>query len=542
VSNDSSIIAAAYMKWGEKCPLFIIGDYVFVIWDMKTCSLFCARDHIGARPFFYYEDDSVFIFSSEIKGLFASDAIKLSIRKEWIADTIATLISENTKTFYEDIQRLPPAHTITVNQDSTVKKKYWDLNPDKEILYQCEQDYFDHFSEVLNESVKCRTQSTFPVASELSGGLDSSLVTAYAFDNLPNSKDRLFALSHVLPDDSLDKVYPFKDERYYSHLLCLYKGIKNHLFVTSESKGVLNEMKNTIRLLDGIPQQRLELFSDDLYKKAHEAGCRTLLSGFGGDQLVSYSGAGYFEELAHHWKYRQIWTELKKKKLFYKTKKTIALLTRELLPFIYRMHHDDNEWATERFLNILIHHYFSAEMNLARRYKDKAGFPTEKSLKLRQYKRITHPHIQGRLESCSIIAKHYGLEYAYPLLDRRLMELYFSFPAAIKFRNGLGRFPARMAAERIIPEEIQWRQEKTGATIPTVQLRFLNDLDNIYNFIDNNNFNEIEQYVDIQKFRDYIKLMIHRNAGQQKKANPAIFFNALAVLVYQKMMHDEFSK
>jgi asparagine synthetase B (glutamine-hydrolysing) len=107
--STEEIIALAYLKWGRKCPGHLLGDFVFAVWDSHNKWLFCARDHMGMKPFYYSCANKSFAFSSTLESLLALDSLPKDINEERIADYFTSVCLDNTTTFYTHILRLPPA-------------------------------------------------------------------------------------------------------------------------------------------------------------------------------------------------------------------------------------------------------------------------------------------------------------------------------------------------------------------------------------------------------------------------------------------------
>ena len=177
---DSEIILAAYEKWGEKCPEKLLGDFSFAIWDKRRQRIYCARDPLGIKPFYYYIDSRTFLFGSELRPLFEDPTIKQKPNEGMIAEYLAVAITDNEETLYQDIFRLPPAHFMLIRHGEFRKERYWDIDPAKEVRYRTDKEYAEHFLEIFKEAVRCRLRSHRPVGAELSGGVDSSSIVGVA--------------------------------------------------------------------------------------------------------------------------------------------------------------------------------------------------------------------------------------------------------------------------------------------------------------------------------------------------------------------------
>ena len=182
--NDSALILGAYQKWGERCVEHLLGDFAFAIWDKRRQVLFCARDHFGVKPFIYYSCGSLFAFASEIKALLCLPYVPRQLDEMSVGEYLTSTFDDTARTFYKDIHRLPPAHSVTVSKEGTRLREYWSLDPSREIRLAGDQEYAEAFRERFTEAVRCRLRSAFPVGSLLSGGLDSSAVTCVARDLL----------------------------------------------------------------------------------------------------------------------------------------------------------------------------------------------------------------------------------------------------------------------------------------------------------------------------------------------------------------------
>ena len=121
--GDSEFILAAYKKWGEECPKHLLGDFAFAIWDEKKEQLFCARDHVGIKPLFYFQSDDFFVFSNDISVLLRHPQIPKDFDDVTVADFIKDEgINSKYATFFEKIKKLPPATSMIVSKKEIMEK------------------------------------------------------------------------------------------------------------------------------------------------------------------------------------------------------------------------------------------------------------------------------------------------------------------------------------------------------------------------------------------------------------------------------------
>ena len=530
--SDEQVILMAFMEWREDCLKYLLGDFAFAIWDKQTQELFCARDHFGVKPFYYYFDSKSFVFSSEPASISKQDDVNLSIDEQFIADTISIVKSEKFRTTYNEIRKIPPAHYLILKNGKIEIKQYRKLKEQK-TLVKTDEEIINEFRSILIESVKCRAIDENKIGAELSGGIDSSCVTAIA-----SQFCQVKTFSHVLPDHLLNKIHPFKDEREFVNLVADYSNIQERYFITSERKSLIESLEQNINDFNGLTQQNFGVFSDQLYDSAMQQNVSVLLSGFGGDEVVSSKSSGYLNELAVNKQWKELRAELKSQKL--STFQNLKSLSKfylkfyvQVIPGILSSITYKTPWWVKKFEYLALNTGFSKRLNIKKRYflnYEKSG---NLSLQEKNIERITHPHVSQRLEYCSLIARKYGIEYRYPLLDKRLIEYYLAIPTRLKAKYGIGRYAIRKAIESLVPEKIQWRNDKSGATIPTVFMRTMNDKKRISEIINRAKFNNsIKNYIDLDKYEKWFYRLCKRSEKTQKYINPGAFYNYLKLILF----------
>src|SRR6185369_2630518 len=208
---DDELILHAYQKWGEDCVDHLIGDFAFAIWDERLERLFCARDHLGVKPFFYTHAAGDFKFSSTLNDLRSGSN---ALNEIAVGDYLVFGVNQdNSTTIFKDIQRLPPGHTLTVANDEIKIRRYWTPSLPAEVRYRDDESYVERFLELLSLAVKDRLR-TERVAISMSGGLDSTSLAAIAREHASVAG---FAVVYdsLIPDE----------ERHYSHLAAKHLGI-----------------------------------------------------------------------------------------------------------------------------------------------------------------------------------------------------------------------------------------------------------------------------------------------------------------------------
>ena len=539
IITDSQLILEAYKKHGNRCTDHLTGAFAFAIYDPDQEKLFCARDHIGFKPFYYLSNSQLFIFSTEIKGIKAHPGIRLTENETFIIDALMTLRSEKDKTFYNEVLRLPPAHQMEITPSGTRLKKYWELNPDFELKLSSEEAYVDAFKEKLQEAVECRLRSKYPIGAELSGGVDSSAIVGVAA-----KKCEINAFSHAIPEWAKDKHFPYDDETPHSSKVMEFLGVGNHFFITSEKASMLELLRKGVQLHEGVMQGTLSEIFDPLYRQAEEQNCRTLLSGYGGDEMVTSPGPGYLQELASGFRYLKLLKELRAKnkgKDFIKVikqfgKNTLLGLSQHLKP-----KYQTPDWAHHVYHALAIDQGLFKDKNLKKRFYNRKKLPAAGSTRKRQYLRINYDYVPQRLEYCAIKAQTHKMEYRYPLLDKRLIEFYLSLPSHMKVKNGYGRYIMRKAMEGILPPEIQWRTDKRGTVVPSVFMKYKHEAPIMRDLIEKARKSSFKHYVDYDKMLTMLDRLTGYDENTKERINPQAFQSSLMLLMYQleKVEKDE---
>jgi len=533
--TDSLLILEVYKQYGTACPEHLVGAFAFAIWNPHNNQLFCARDHMGFKPFYYLNNGNFLVFATEIKGIKAHPEVSLTMNEQFVADALSTLKSEKHQTFWNEINRLPPAHHMIITPEEAEIRCYWYLNPLFELKRASEEEYIKIFREKLEEAVRCRLRSAYPVGAELSGGIDSSAIVGIAA-----REGDIKTFSHALPGWARDTYFPYDDETKHGRKVINYHNIRDHFFITGEKEGILEPLTQGLGLHEGVMQGTLSAVFEPLYRKVEEEGCRTLLSGYGGDEMVTSPGPGYMEELAGTLRFAKLLKELYRKN---KNKgngngaaKTAKQFVKHLLYGIlqrFQPAYRTPRWAHDIYHALAIDPGFFEEMNLKQRFYSKKKLPAGGSVRMRQYRRINYDYMPQRLEYCAITAQTHKTEYRYPLLDKRLVEFYLSLPSHMKFRNGYGRYILRQGTEGILPPEIRWRTDKTGVVVPSIFLRWKQDEEKIRRLILRAKESNIRPYIDYDKMLDMLDKVVHRDKDSKERINPQAFQSSVMLLLYQ---------
>ncbi|MCC5636920.1 lasso peptide isopeptide bond-forming cyclase [Nostoc sp. CHAB 5844] len=511
--TDSQLILAAYKEWGQQCPKKLIGDFAFAIWDQRKKVLFCARDHMGVKPFYYYyQPGKLFAFASEIKGLLCLDTVPRKINEAKVGIYLCQLsgfAQLKPDTFYQDILRLLPAHWMEISERGMECKSYWDLDAEAKKIQQVlksESDYVEAFRERFTEAIACRLRSAYPIASTLSGGLDSSSVSCVA-RNLLKQQNPEAELLTVYADCGV----PSTDEKAYVDTVLAQGGFKHHIGQVSSPIG---SAQTVTPWLDQPVQMPTPAILLTIIQSVQQQGARVILTGHDGDTIISH-GQDYPNELIELGE----WSHLKKivaARFDYKKDESDSSLKKEIefelyeyvFPYIKELAKSLNlkkyvqaiygvshhwSFSTHKLLHLIarsIYHNirqlkwqlhnsfinmdFAHQTNLNNLLQKEFSYQFDylSSEYLNHYRGITSGNLLEGTEQIDAISSALAIEPRHPFLDKRLVELCLAVPAHLKFCNGFGRGVMRRAMKDILPEEVRHRGSKVdfyGFIVPGME-------------------------------------------------------------------------
>ncbi len=457
--SDAGLLLAAYLHWGEACTRHLIGDFAFAVSDPRSGQLFLARDHIGVRPLYYVQHGQQTYFAASVPDLRRAIAEAtqrvptlampvLPLNEAWLARYIVLRSDHWQETPFDGVYKVPPAHSLLVtSQYSGQPQAYFTFSREADLQLDSDDAYLEAYQEVLFEAVRCRVPQQGPVGSELSGGLDSSTVTAVASRCMGSPRKDLHCLG-------------------YAHSQLVAEAMAAVAQTSSVAMTHFTTFTNNYREpmqrfweISGMPLEHENGMSHyPIYKQCQQLGIDVLLSGFGGDEfvtnaaptaLVEFWNDGdyglFFSRQRGNWLTKPLHT-LRWWYLYYRYQNQ-SVVSRRLQSNGQKLwpHIPLTNEVIERFD---LHNLFMDPL----RYD--GGQLTQNDFSLNNR---WSPQMTSRLENCSLAAAHYGIDYRWPLLDIRLLKLFLSIPASQKLGPGsVGRYLHRRATAFMLPSLIAW--------------------------------------------------------------------------------------
>jgi|WetSurMetagenome_2_1015567.scaffolds.fasta_scaffold00105_29 asparagine synthase (glutamine-hydrolysing) len=455
--STQSLLLAAYQKWGEECPRHINGDFAFAIWEKRKRQLFIARDHLGVRPFYYFYDGSIFAFATDYRALLVLPFVGRGLDDKYMYCNLVKVCSFDPEaTCFADIKALPQAHVLRIDGQGIRKEKYWTPGAGRQIVFETEAEYARALYNIADDAVRLRVHSASgKIGGELSGGLDSSVITVLANRELNKEGKKLEYLFSWSPPFGYIEKLP-NDERALLERVCRQEKLECVFFDPS--------------IPSGNPDEILPPDAGDAVIVGQERavmasrGVDVILSGWGGDQGIShrtdlfgllwsgYGGhfIGEIRSLAEGSALRFI------KLLLYNS------VCQLFKPYGYF-------GCPDRRVGNFINKDFA---QIGVRY----GRREPLFLSTKPVKHLESGYIQNRTESAAWMDAVYSLQHLYPFLDYRVVDFALSVPRRLYFNKGVSRYIYREAFRGILPEEIYRFNSKDDISKSTYFTNTLTDI------------------------------------------------------------------
>jgi asparagine synthase (glutamine-hydrolysing) len=525
---DTETIVHAYEQYGPSCVEQFRGMFAFAIWDSNRQTLFCARDRLGIKPFYYFHNDRIFAFASEIKALLRHPEIQTAFAEELLPEYLTFGYVSSDRTFYRGIRKLMPGHTLTLDARTGALnvRQYWDVpapgssetKPDEEWIRECR--------ERLEETVRMRLMSDVPLGMFLSGGLDSSAIAAL-MKRLRSEPVKTFAVG-------------YREEEYselaYARQVSAAIGTDHHEVVIN-SDDFFNALPQLIWHED---EPIAWPSSVSLYFVSRLAAehVTVVLTGEGSDELF----AGYHRY--QHYLFNRQWADLYKlvpgfaRRGVRSTIDSSTLISRDLRR---KLQHTflGRDGSVESLQLDNFYGAFSASERNAMLLKQNGSNPYESYL---SYWNSRSGSTLGQMLYAD--AKTYlvellmkqdqmsmacSIESRVPFLDHTFVEFAARVPDRLKIRNKSGKYIMKKAAEDLLPHDIIYRK-KMG--FPTPLRQWFRDKENdsiISLLLRRNSF--LSEYVSL----NYVEELVNKQRSGVEDATDRLW-RLLNLQVWGEMM------
>lgn len=291
---DTEVVVQAYAQYGTRCLNKFNGQFAIAIWDNVEKSLFLARDRVGIRPLFYTRINGTIAFCSEIKGLFQLPEVERRINPKGLAQVFTFWTTITPDTPFENVHELPPGHFMTVTPEGINIQKFWSLMfPEKDsALNQNFRESIEELRVLFEDAVRIRLRADVEVAAYLSGGLDSSITTAFIHKIEPKI---LNTFSIGFADKAFDETdYQIEASRYFN---------TNHVAFSCTSEEIGESFFETVKHTEFPVLRTAPTPMYLLSKKVRERKIKVVITGEGADEMLA--GYNIFKET----KIRRFWAK-----------------------------------------------------------------------------------------------------------------------------------------------------------------------------------------------------------------------------------------
>lgn len=457
-SCDAAILLACLERWGPGALDRVIGDFAFALWDARARSLMLARDFSGARPLHYHRGRNFFAFASMPKGLHALAEIPRAPDEQTVAEFIALVPQNSSRTYFEGIHRVKPAHIVTVTREGLSTRRYWEpTRPGPNRLSAT--DYAEGARHCLDVATQAGLRGTNGVVgSHLSGGLDSGGVTATAARLLAPSGGKVVAFTAVPREGYSEDERSLVDEGPLAAMTAAMHPNIEHVLIRSGHLSPLATLDRTFFLCERpIRNTANWVWGQAINDAARARKLTVMLNGQMGNMTLSYHGQQLLPELLLSGRVVRLWREARQ--LVAKTSMTwrgvVSGAVGPLIPLLLW------QWANG---------FYGARPNIlfvtAIRPTCLATFDLATLESERGYSRTYRPgrdafsfrHWAFGRNDIGTYRKGYlagwGIDHRDPTADRRLAEFCLSIPTEQFLAAGVPRALARNALADRLPEAV----------------------------------------------------------------------------------------
>jgi asparagine synthase (glutamine-hydrolysing) len=436
--GDAALVLHAYGAWGPACVDHLLGDFSFAAWDERNRRLVCARDHMGVRPFFYHQAGGLVVCSNSLECVLIHPDVPDDINEEALVEFL--LFGENTNlrtTTCRGIQRLPPAHRLTVSGAGAAVERYWTFPVEEPIYYRRDAEYGDRLRMLIDAAVRDRLR-TPKVAVFMSGGLDSSTLAAVASRRYANPSEHVLAHTIVVDGPEADEEPRYVDQ------------IARHLGITVQYRRKGAEFYDSEWQSRDLvcPEPNFQQFSFDeavRYYRSVAEGARVAYWGEGPDNALVFEWRPHLRHLAAKGR----WVRALRDVGNYIVRNPRGPQWTTVRGAISRR--DPRERAVRNWYPTWLRPRIEQAYDLRRRWRETlAGCANGHPTRPQAYASLTGHTFPNMCEQFDPGWHKAPLEFRHPYLDVRVLRYMLTLPAVPWCRNKL---VMRKAAEPLLPAE-----------------------------------------------------------------------------------------
>ncbi|WP_341301626.1 asparagine synthase (glutamine-hydrolyzing) [Lysinibacillus sp. FSL H8-0500] len=448
-NGDTEVLLHAYEQWGIECQNKFRGMWAFVLYDKRENIIFGSRDRFGIKPLYYLHTKDAFAFASEIKPLLTLQSIpspNMAIVSSYL---VTNLINFDKQTFFNDIYQLEGGtyFFMDLKEKKINFERYYDLS---KVIKNKETNITVDFEEVLDTSFKIHTRSDVLLGSCLSGGLDSSTVTAKVSELMKEGNLKSITAKSISPET---------DESHFAKVVADHLQLDWHI-VEPGYEYFKNNIEECLYYQEE-PVSGPSIFMQyTVMQKAKELGVKVMMDGQGGDETLLGYERYYSWMLSDLLRNKQYGLFLKEYKRITKHSKLTGItLMKQYMYF-------NNFKLRVKYLKKRQRLLKGEYMNLAISNLANLGYAT-KSLEEMQILELTKTNLPNLLKNEDRNSMLASIEARVPFVDHEVIEKALQLPLNKKINNGYTKYCLREYVSEILPDTISWRKDKKGFEAPT---------------------------------------------------------------------------
>lgn len=443
--TDTEVLLNAYIEWGETCLDKFNGMWAFIIYDIKLNHIFGARDRFGVKPFYYFTDNSKFIFASDIPPIVS----QLKSTPEPDEHVVFNYLNfgrtdYSNNTFFKGIQTLQHGHCFNISNNKLSIKRWYSLKDKKSEPFKIPGEFY----ELLNDSINLRLRSDVPVGVCLSGGLDSSSIVSILKSTLPKENVRTFSAIYGIKHRADESDY-IKE---------VTKSLPSVYSIKPTLQSFLNDLDRLFEA-QSEPFSTSAIYAQFKVMELARGKVTVLLDGQGADEYLCgyhYFYGYYYKELFRTLRFIKLIREIQKGVI--NTKSFLGLQS-----FLYFLLPDfGKKFILSKQNQLLNPDFFKRNISYS-------PIMTELHSSKNVYQSIIN-HFEYKLEHLlkweDRNSMYFSLESRVPFLDYRLVEKTINTPVSRILNNGWTKKILRDEMKGRLPEKIRLRKDKIGFATP----------------------------------------------------------------------------
>ncbi len=444
--GDTEVLLKAWVEWGEKCLHRLNGMFAFGIYNTKNGDLWLVRDRFGVKPLFWnIKDKNQLLFSSSAKSI--SEMINSEIDFSYCSRGLQYKVFETplSESPYKAVNSVPAGGVVKFNfryeqiehnEFNWYKLSYNVEKKEHFLMNFSDNEIINYFFELINDATKIRLRSDVPIATSLSGGIDSALITSLASSNI----NKIKSFNYGSPTNKLSEGPIVSD-------LVNFLKIENNYILPELNKKYMSELLcKTLHCQEAPFSGTTTLAQNNVYQNIFEKGYKVVLGGQGGDEILAGYRKFFIVSIMEAFNNREYFSALKN-------------ILSTFIMFFYEFNNmhlylsNLNRYSGKKYYNFKIFNWELENINL---------MANSTSLKKRQIDDIYKWSLPSILRTEDRNSMGYSIESRLPFMDYRLVELCIALPTRLKIKNGYNKWIMRKASKGLVTETIRKSRFKRG--------------------------------------------------------------------------------